>query len=100
MHGIDETVLLNCEQAVWIFVWERPEEHSADQRENCNVGADADSQRKYRDGGEPGVALHPAKRIPHILLKRVEHRKAALITATLLGRLDTSKLEPRLPPGI
>ena len=76
------------------------DEHGVDDREDRRVRADAQGERRDRDGGEAGVLAERAGREAEVLPGPLEERQAAAIPHRLLRDVEPAELPDRFAPRL
>ncbi len=79
---------------------QRPEQHRIDDREDCEVGAEADGQRGDCREREARSVSQPAKCVADVLPKPVDQAETARLPAIDRHVLDAAELAARAPRGL
>jgi len=77
-------------QLLRIRVGQRTKQDSADNREDRSVGADAESESEYGDGGEAGIFSEHAGAVANVLKDGVEPSAGADFADVFLYLLDAA----------
>ncbi len=99
VHAGSGRGLAQHEQAPLVRERKRPEENRVDGREERRVDADAEPQRRDRDGGGARALAHHAPSVAQILRERFEPREPAGVDAFFLRFLDAPELDERPAAG-
>ena len=65
---------------------QRLQHDGVDQTEDRRIGANAERERKNRDGGKPGTGAQRSNGVTNVLESRVEHRSKAFGNRAALRR--------------
>ena len=69
-HGVELFVL---HQSIWLFKWQRPQQHCVDDAKNGGVRANSQRQRQNRYAAEPRIFCQHSQTVSEVLPERL-HR--------------------------